>query len=78
VLIPNAPLLAVIFYSQVINGMLLAPILFLMLLLVNNRRLMGKYVNGLFFNIIAWSTVIIVGGLTLVSALQSFVPGLGS
>jgi Mn2+/Fe2+ NRAMP family transporter len=78
VLIPNAPLLGVIFYSQVLNGVLLAPILVLMLLLVNNRRLMGEYVNGAAFNVIAWATVIIVGGLTLLSAVQSIFPASAS
>lgn len=76
VLLPNAPLLAVIFYSQVLNGILLAPILVFMLLLVNNPRLMGPYVNNRVFNIIAWGSVIIVGGLTLISTFQSVFPGL--
>lgn len=76
VLLPGAPLLATIFYSQVVNGALLPVILVLMLILINNPRIMGTYVNGLAFNIIAWATVIIVGGLTLVSTIQLFLqPG---
>lgn len=78
VLIPNAPLLAVIFYSQVLNGILLAPILFFMLLLVNNPRLMGIHVNGVAYNIIAWATVVIVSVMTLMSAVQTAFPSLGS
>jgi NRAMP (natural resistance-associated macrophage protein)-like metal ion transporter len=74
VLIPNAPLLAIIFYSQVLNGALLPVILVLMLLLINNRRLMGDYTNSHLFNIIAWATVIIVGGLTVISTVQLFFP----
>jgi len=72
VLLPGAPLLATIFYSQVLNGVLLPVVLVLMLILINNRRLMGAYVNGLAFNVIAWATVIIVGGLTIVSTIQLF------
>ncbi len=75
VLIPNAPLLATIFYSQVINGMLLPVVLVLMLLLINKRRLMGDYVNNLAFNAIAWATVVIVGLLTIVSVVQLILQG---
>jgi NRAMP (natural resistance-associated macrophage protein)-like metal ion transporter len=77
VLIPGAPLLAIIFYSQVINGALLPVVLVLMLLLINNPRIMGRYVNGPIVNAIAWATVIIVGLLTLVSTVQLFLPGAG-
>jgi len=75
VLIPGAPLLATIFYSQVLNGVLLPVVLVLMLLLINNRRLMGEHVNGLAFNLIAWATVIIVGVLTIVSVGQQIFTG---
>ncbi|HEV3158165.1 MAG TPA: Nramp family divalent metal transporter [Candidatus Baltobacteraceae bacterium] len=67
VLIPGAPLLGTIFYSQVLNGALLPIVLFLMLLLINNRKLMGPYVNGVIFNTIAWATILIVGVLTIIS-----------
>jgi len=75
VLIPGAPLLGVIFYSQVVNGMLLPVILILMLLLINRKRLMGTYVNGPVFNGIAWTTVIVVGLLTILSTIATLVPG---
>jgi NRAMP (natural resistance-associated macrophage protein)-like metal ion transporter len=78
VLIPGAPLLGVIFYSQVINGMLLPVVLVLMLLLINRKSLMGKYTNGVVFNAIAWATVIIMGLLTVISTIQSVIPGAGS
>lgn len=78
VLIPHAPLLDLIFWSQVLNGALLPIVLVLMLLLINNRTLMGKYTNSVLFNLIAWATVVIVGGLTLISTLQLVFPSLGS
>ncbi|HZV76438.1 MAG TPA: Nramp family divalent metal transporter [Candidatus Babeliales bacterium] len=78
VIVPGAPLLAIIFYSQVLNGVLLPIVLVLMLLLINNKRLMGKWTNGPAFNIIAWATAIIVGLLTLVSTAQIVFPALGS
>ena len=78
VLIPNAPLIGVIFYSQVLNGALLPVVLVLMLLLINKPRLMGKYVNNLAFNVIAWATVVIVGLLTIVSTVQTVLSGGGT
>lgn len=76
VIIPGAPLLTIIFYSQVLNGALLPVVLALMLLLINNKRLMGRWTNGVAFNVIAWTTVIVVGLLTLVSTAQQLFPGL--
>jgi NRAMP (natural resistance-associated macrophage protein)-like metal ion transporter len=70
VLLPGAPLLATIFYSQVLNGVLLPVVLVLMLLLINRPRIMGEYVNGPAFNAIAWTTAVVVGVLTVVSTIQ--------
>ncbi|MBV9719910.1 MAG: Nramp family divalent metal transporter [Candidatus Eremiobacteraeota bacterium] len=78
VIVPGAPLLAIIFYSQVLNGMLLPIVLVLMLLLINNKRLMGAWTNSRTFNTIAWATVVIVGALTVVSTAQIIFPSLGS
>jgi Mn2+/Fe2+ NRAMP family transporter len=69
---------AIIFDSQVLNGVLLPIILVLMLLLINRPRLMGKYVNNLAFNTIAWATVVIVGLLTVVSTIQTILAGNGA
>ncbi len=57
ILFPNMPLVAIMFYSQVINGMLLPFILIFMLLLINDRRIMGDYVNSKFMNGVTWLTV---------------------
>ena len=78
VIVPNAPLLGIIFYSQVLNGALLPVVLVLMLLLVNNKSLMGKWTNGVAFNAIAWTTVVIVSVLTVISTLQVVFPQIGS
>jgi Mn2+/Fe2+ NRAMP family transporter len=58
VLMPNAPLLGIIFWSQVISGMLLPVVVIAMLILVNDRALMGRHVNGGVFNVIAWATAV--------------------
>jgi Mn2+/Fe2+ NRAMP family transporter len=64
VLIPNAPLIKISLWSQVINGILLPVVLVCMMLLINNKRIMGKYTNKAVNNIIGWSTVVILVGLS--------------
>jgi len=78
VLWPGSPLLGISFWTQVLNGVLLPVVLVLMLLLINNRRLMGSWTNGPLFNAIAWSTVILVSVLTVVSIVQGFLGAGGS
>jgi len=58
ILMPDIPLISIMFYSQVINGVLLPFVLIFMLLLINDRQIMGEYTNGPVMNIIAWSTAI--------------------
>jgi Mn2+/Fe2+ NRAMP family transporter len=65
ILLPNAPLILISLWSQVINGMLLPVVLVCMILLVNNKRIMGKYVNKPINNIIGWSAIIVLIGLSI-------------
>jgi len=53
--------------------MLLPVVLVCMMLLVNNKKIMGKYVNKPTNNIIGWGAVIVLIGLTFVwMVLQLF------
>lgn len=72
ILIPNAPLVPIMLISQVVNGVMLPFVLIFMLLLINNRDIMGEYVNSRFFNVIAWATVVVMVTLTLVLVVTSF------
>ncbi len=72
VLIPNFPMQKVALFSQVLNGILLPIILLFMLKLINKAELMGKYVNSVLFNGIAWATAIIVIGLTMIYLYGQF------
>jgi len=63
-LIPNRLLIKATILSQVLNGVLLPPVLVYMLLLINKDRLMGKYANSRAFNVIAWTTTVIIIILT--------------
>jgi NRAMP (natural resistance-associated macrophage protein)-like metal ion transporter len=65
ILIPRIPLVKLTVFSQVVNGAVLPFVLIFMLLLINKKELMGKYVNKPTFNIIAWATTVIMIGLTV-------------
>jgi len=74
VLIPGVPLVSLILLSQEINGLILAAILVFMMVLVNDRRIMGRYVNGRVINTIAWATVALL--VSLIGLLLAFsIPG---
>jgi len=66
IMIPNAPLFKILVLSQVANGVWLPVVLIFMLLLINRTDLMGEYVNTRGFNIVAWTTSIVVIILTIV------------
>lgn len=74
-LVPKASLLKLIFYAQVMQGVLLPFELILMLVVVNRKRVMGSYVNTRFANVVGWGTAIVVGGLALVFAGQQLLGG---
>ncbi len=65
ILYPKLPLLKIMIFSQVLNGMLLPFILIFMLALANDKRLMGEYRNGAVFNTIAWITSVVMVALTI-------------
>jgi Mn2+/Fe2+ NRAMP family transporter len=64
-MLPNVPLLSILYLSQVANGILLPFLLILMLLIINDPKIMGEHVNSRIFNIISWATVIIVMSLSI-------------
>ncbi|HEV2836982.1 MAG TPA: divalent metal cation transporter, partial [Pyrinomonadaceae bacterium] len=75
-IVPNLPLIRVLLVTQVINGLLLPFVLFAILKLVNNRELMGRYVNGPLYNLAAWLTAIVVTLLSLLYILSTLFPKL--
>ena len=65
ILTPNLPLVKITILSQVVNGAVLPFVLIFMLLLINQKELMGEYVNSRLFNVVAWATTLLMIGLTL-------------
>jgi NRAMP (natural resistance-associated macrophage protein)-like metal ion transporter len=71
VLYPNFPLIPIMYFSQVINGMVLPFVLIFMLLLINDKKLMGDHTNGPLFNAITWITTIVMIGFTLLLLIRA-------
>jgi Mn2+/Fe2+ NRAMP family transporter len=66
ILFPHAPLIKITLWSQVLNGILLPVVLLAMMILINNKEIMGKHVNKPLNNIIGWTTVVVLILLSLV------------
>jgi len=74
ILIPKAPLVFLMVLSSVLNGMLLPFVLMYALSLVNNKNIMGEYVNPKFYNVISWGTIGAVTALTIFFVITVLIP----
>jgi NRAMP (natural resistance-associated macrophage protein)-like metal ion transporter len=70
ILYPNFPLIPIMYFSQVINGMVLPIVLIFILLLINDKKLMMGHTNGPIFNIISWTISLILIGFTCLLFIQ--------
>ena len=75
ILLPVRSLVQAMLASQTLNGVLLPFVLIVMLRLINDRRVMGKFVNGRVANGLAWTVVVLLIGLTILLVITSVFPG---
>jgi Mn2+/Fe2+ NRAMP family transporter len=59
-LIPGIPIFPLLVGIQVLNGALLPVILFFIMLLINDKRLVGDLANGRIYNILGWATFCLI------------------
>jgi NRAMP (natural resistance-associated macrophage protein)-like metal ion transporter len=74
ILIPGAPLVFLMVLSSFVNGLLLPFVLIYALSLINDKSLMGTYVNPKSYNYIAWGTVVVIISLTALLILTMVIP----
>ncbi len=72
VLVPNMPLVKVMLLSQDVNGILLPIILIFVMIIINDKKIMGEHVNKRIGNIIAWLTIIGIIVATVALIVSSF------
>ena len=75
ILLPIRSLVQAMLASQTLNGVLLPFVLIVMLRLINDRRVMGTFVNGRVANGLAWTVVVLLIGLTILLVITSVFPG---
>jgi len=68
----NIKPIAAIVFAQASNGLLLPVVALFLLLVMNNKKLLGDNVNRLWQNILGWSVVLIALGLGLMNILKAF------
>lgn len=73
ILLPGIPLLTIMYLSQVFNGVVLPVVIAFMLILINDRRLMGNYVNGPIRNVVATGASVLLAGLCAAMVILSIV-----
>jgi Mn2+/Fe2+ NRAMP family transporter len=76
ILMPNAPLVLISLWSQVLNAMLLPVVLISMILMVNNPKIMGLHVNNKFQNLVGWFTTVVLIILTILLVVSPMLSGL--
>jgi Mn2+/Fe2+ NRAMP family transporter len=76
VLIPGAPLLAMTLTVNVIATLLMAPALLLLLLLANDREIMGDLANGRLANVAGGATVIAIAAVGALYGVITAFPAL--
>jgi NRAMP (natural resistance-associated macrophage protein)-like metal ion transporter len=72
---PGISLTKVMLASQVVNGVLLPPILIFMVLIASNEWIMGNYKNTTWYNVVSWTFTILLILLTLLLLLSTVTSG---
>jgi Mn2+/Fe2+ NRAMP family transporter len=76
VLIPNAPLILITMFVQVVAVTILPTALVFLILLLNDRPLMGEYVNTRWQNILNWAIVVAVFIISSLLGIDTLFPNL--
>lgn len=76
VLFPKAHLVSIMVFSSVLNGLLLPFVLVFTLSLINNKKIMGDFINSKRHNYISWATVVTIIALTAVLLIMTIMPGI--
>jgi Mn2+/Fe2+ NRAMP family transporter len=74
IMVPRVPLVFLMVLSSVVNGILLPFVLVYAISLVNNRKLMGEYVNSKGYNYISWGTIVVIICLTTIFIIFTIAP----
>ncbi len=71
IMLPKIPLIQIMLISQVINGLVLPFVLVAMLIIINDKKIMGEHTNSRLNNIISIAFTVAISLLSLVLAVVS-------
>ena len=71
---PGAPLALITNLPNIVNGLMLPLLLPLLLLLVNDKRIMGRYVNGAFANVLSAAVFVFVTAVAVLFLASNVLP----
>lgn len=75
-LLPRFDPIKAMVWSQVVNGMLLPVILIFMHRIINNKQVMGDYVNSRSYNLVVWITVVALVAFSAIILVTTMFPNL--
>jgi Mn2+/Fe2+ NRAMP family transporter len=74
-LIPSAPLQEIILWVQVLAGIMLPAAIVFLQLLLNDREMLGaRFVNKPWNNVVNWTVITVLFGLSFVLAARALIP----
>lgn len=62
----------VLFLSAVLNGILAPPLMVLVMLVSNNRKIMGEHANGFWLNVVGWAATAVMACAALAFFVTSY------
>lgn len=62
--------MAMLFYSQVLQGILTPILLIFLVIITNSKAVMGKHTNGIWTNFIGWFTIVVMLGFSLIMLVE--------
>ena len=71
ILLPNTPLIQISLWSQRFNGIMLPVVLVCMMLIVNDKGIMGEHTNKKAMNVLCWITIVLLIGLSATMVVTS-------
>ncbi len=64
--------MAMLYYSAAVNGVLAAPLMVIVLLIANNKKILGEQTNGFWSNTLGWMITIFMGVVAAFTVVSFF------
>lgn len=69
----GVPPFKMLYYTAVLNGIISTPVMIILMLISNNKKILGKHTNGWLSNTIGWTITVLMGIATIALAYSLFI-----